>query len=266
LNLNRVELSDIHHPRALAKAVHDQLGPVECSIPVVRIAKELGIGEVRLCAFDGLEGMLLTDRVHSRGSILANTLKGNRRANFTVAHELGHFLLERHLFERTGFTCSAADMRVNAGSSRHQRQEAEANEFAISLLAPPYRVLPMLGSTPDLQDAVRLRNDLDISLEASVRLLIDFRAEPIAAIWSKGGRVRYFVTSRAFPSVSVKRGAMLRAETAAAELIAGKVQRMSEVVKTPSTAWTMKQGIPMGEQTRLGRDGYAVTLLFCGPL
>ncbi len=247
MNLNRVELCDIHHPRALAKAVHDQLGPVESSIPVVRIAIKLGIGEVRLCALDGLEGMLLTDRVRSRGSILANTLKGNRRAKFTVAHELGHFLLERHIFERKAFTCSNADMRINAGSSRHQRQEAEANEFAISLLAPPYRVLPMLGSTPDLKDAVRLRNELDISLEASVRLLIDFRTEPIAAIWSKDGRVRYFVSSRAFPSVSVKPGAMLRDETAAAELIAANEQRISEFVKTPSAAWTTKQGIPMGD-------------------
>ncbi|WP_138935398.1 ImmA/IrrE family metallo-endopeptidase [Roseovarius arcticus] len=210
--------------------------------------------------------MLLTDRVRSRGSILANTLKGNRRANFTVAHELGHFLLERHIFESAGFTCSPKDMRVNAGSSRHQQQEAEANEFAISLLAPPYRILPLLGSTPDLQDAVRLRNELDISLEASVRLLIDFRPEPIAAIWSKGGRVRYFVTSRAFPSVSVNPGEMLRDDTGATGLIAANNQRMSEFVKTPSAAWTKKKDIPMGEQTRLGRDGYAVTLLICGPL
>ncbi len=242
------------------------MGPVGSSIPVVQIAKELGIGEVRLCALDGLEGMLLTDRVRSRGSILANTFKGRRRANFTVAHELGHFLLERHAFESAGFTCSPKDMRVNAGSSRHQQQEAEANEFAISLLAPPYRILPLLGSTPDLRDAVRLRDGLDISLEASVRLLIDFRAEPIAAIWSKGGKIRYVVSSRAFPSVSVKPGEMLRDDTVAAGLVAAKVQRMSEVVKTASAAWTMKQDIPMGEQTRLGRDGYAVTLLFCGPL
>lgn len=266
MNLNRVDLSDIHHPRVLAKAVHDQLGPVEGSIPVVRIAKELGIGEVRLCLLDGLEGMLLTDRVRSRGSILANTLKGNRRANFTVAHELGHFLLERHVFESAGFTCSPNDMRVSVGSGSHQKQEAEANEFAISLLAPPYRILPLLGSTPDLRDAVRLRDGLDISLEASVRVVISFRPEPVAAIWSKGGRVRYFVSSRAFPFVLVKPGEMLRTETAAAELIATKEKRISEAVKTPSAAWTTKQDLPMTEQTRLGQDGHAVTLLFCGPL
>jgi len=56
LNLNRVDLADIHHPRKLAKGVHDQLGLINTSVPVIDIAKALGIAEVKMCDTDSVEG------------------------------------------------------------------------------------------------------------------------------------------------------------------------------------------------------------------
>ena len=262
MQLTRIELSDIHHPRVLAKAVHDQLGPITTSLPVVDVAKALGVDQVKLCSLDGVEGMLITDKTRRIGAILANTGMGHRRARFTVAHELGHFLLERHVFEQTGFRCTAADLGVAGGTSIHHQQEAEANEFAISLLAPPYRVSQILGNAPDLKDAATMRDQLDISLEASVRLMINSRPEALAAIWSKDGNVRYFATSPAFPRISIRPGSSLQAETAACKFVTDKKKQVSGMFQTQSSAWAFRSGIPMREQTRLGKDGHAVTLLY----
>ncbi|MEM6891561.1 MAG: ImmA/IrrE family metallo-endopeptidase [Pseudomonadota bacterium] len=112
MQLDRIYLADIHHPALLARKIHKLLGKREGAVPAEDIAKTLDISQVRLDRFYGFEGTLLTDTVRSTGCILANTLKGHRRAQFTIAHELGHFLMERHqLSAATGFTCSARDMR-----------------------------------------------------------------------------------------------------------------------------------------------------------
>lgn len=127
MNLDRIDLADIHVPRRLALALHDHLGRIEPPVPVIEIAQALDIAEIRVDVFDGFEGMLLTDRARSRGAILANKRHGQRRTRFTVAHELGHFLLERHeISGENGFTCQARDLRETRENKQHLRQESEA--------------------------------------------------------------------------------------------------------------------------------------------
>lgn len=124
MNLDRIDLADIHVPHRLALALHDQLGRIAPPVPVIEIAQALDIAEIRGDVFDGFEGMLLTDRARSRGAILANKRHGLGRTRFTVAHELGHFLLERHvLSDEHGFTCSSRDLRETREGRRHLRQE-----------------------------------------------------------------------------------------------------------------------------------------------
>lgn len=59
--------------------------------------------------------------------------RSDGRTNFTVAHELGHYLLHRHL-KPQGFQCTARNMME--WSTEHARQEGEANTFASFLLMP----------------------------------------------------------------------------------------------------------------------------------
>jgi len=107
--LSRIDLCDLRSPKTIATALHSQLGQIVPPVPVKNIASALGILDIRTQSFDGFEGMLLTDRVRSRGSILANTAYGQRRARFTIAHELGHFLMEWHVLSDTdGFRCREA--------------------------------------------------------------------------------------------------------------------------------------------------------------
>lgn len=72
------------------------------------------------------------------------------RRRFSVAHEVGHFVL--HYLPRPGgrglFACTASDMEVAPSAAEearqaHLRQEAEANLFASELLMPEQSVIAM---------------------------------------------------------------------------------------------------------------------------
>ena len=263
MRLDRCDLADIHAPRRLAEALHRLLGPVEGAVPILDIAYSLDIAKIRQDAFDGFEGMLLTDIRRSTGVILANTRYGPHRARFTIAHELGHFLLERHaLSDTAGFRCLPADLRETREGKQHVRQESEANRFAIEVLAPPSQVRPFLDDPPDLRAAQRMRAHLDLSLEASVRRIIELHDEPLAAVWSKDGRIRYSVRSKRFPHVARTRGHSLPQTTPAFRAVAGGTRGFTEMVETHGLAWTNWPDLTLREQTRVGDKGHAVTLLW----
>jgi Zn-dependent peptidase ImmA (M78 family) len=108
------------------------------------------------------------------GKILVNSGRGSQAARFGIAHELGHFLLERHALGLGGaFTCSVNDMREARTVRLHERQEVEANTFAIGLLVPDDQLAPYLKEQPDIRSVAGLRTKLDISFEAAARCLVN---------------------------------------------------------------------------------------------
>ncbi|WP_347310761.1 ImmA/IrrE family metallo-endopeptidase [Defluviimonas sp. SAOS-178_SWC] len=247
----------------MADAIHRQLGPIDCAVPVGEIAYALDIGEVRREQLEGLEGMLLTNRSRSIGSILVNMSHGPRRARFSIAHELGHFLMERHLLSgEGGFRCTTTDMSEARDDTRHHKQEAEANLFAIALLAPAYRMRTCLGGDPDLRTLQKAADALDLSLEATIRRYLDLFDLPVAAIWTKGGKVRSAKRHPAFPWIPRGRGETLSDLTQAMRAIRNGTPGYTEMVDSPAAAWTDRDGVEIYEQTRVGRDGHAVTLLW----
>lgn len=243
--------------------LHAQLGRIETAIPIDAVALALGIEEVRRAALDGCEGLLLTDKVRSRGSILVNDRYGERRARFSIAHELGHFLLERHVLGAAGrFLCRATDMAEAKGDTRHQCQEQEANRFAIDLLAPTHLVAPFLERPPDICEAMEMRKLLEISLEAAIRCMIDRSNQTLAAVWSQGDKVRYVVRARAFPRLKAWGGCQLPIGTAASQAITQGAKCVTQMTGTQAAAWIENPDIELFEQTRIGRDGHSVTLLW----
>lgn len=108
------------------------------AVPVETIARSLGI-EIKLDEVDGgLSGFIVRDRQSKRTIIGANKSHHEHRRRFTIAHELGHFLLHEghivHLDENIGA------LRVNLRNSESARgednDEKEANLFAAELLMP----------------------------------------------------------------------------------------------------------------------------------
>ncbi len=247
----------------MAAAVHRQLGRLSCAVPVEVIARALNITEIRKEVLDGCEGMLLTNRMRSHGKVLVNTRGGPRRARFSIAHELGHFLLESHkLSDAHGFVCTPQDMGESRENTFHQRQEREANRFAIELLAPGYRLKSHLAGEPDLRSAVQMRRELEISLEAAVRRYVEMHDEPLAAIMTKGGAVRYSVRHDGFPWIKLTKGHRIAPVTRANRVISAGRPGVTRMTEAHAAAWIENPEIELFEQTRLGRDGYAVTLLW----
>lgn len=85
---------------------------------------------------EGLEGMLMpSPNGDGEWGIFYNNSEDipAGRINFTLAHELGHYLLHRKDLP-DGIECSSRDMAI--WSSEHRVREAEANTFASHLLMP----------------------------------------------------------------------------------------------------------------------------------
>lgn len=88
--------------------------------------------------------------------IVVNQNHHIRKRTFTVAHEIGHYLLHLHLM--TEFFCNDMFKATN------KKIENEANRFAAEILMPLYVFLNLLKSTKDNFTSIARR--LNISEEA----------------------------------------------------------------------------------------------------
>jgi hypothetical protein len=211
LNLSRMEVEEAGpNPVRLADAIHGQLGPRPGRIEVYAIAKALDIVEIREEPLEGFEAALITFPERSFGSILVNLLSSPQRRRFSAGHELLHFLnLWHEPTSSDGFQCSRQDMLVTkaASTNRHRRQEAEANEFAIELFAPPPRVAPFIDSDAHLKHALAMAAELDISREAAARRFVALHEERLAIVFAHKGFVRYAESNTEFPRLAVSKDA-----------------------------------------------------------
>jgi Zn-dependent peptidase ImmA (M78 family) len=109
-------------------------GPVQ----VDKIAHALNVQIKMDKVDDSLSGFLLRDEKTKKTLIGANKSHHPNRQRFTIAHELGHFLLHKgqtiHLDEGRGaFT---VNLRNTESSRGEDNDEREANLFAAELLMP----------------------------------------------------------------------------------------------------------------------------------
>ncbi|PTX57402.1 uncharacterized protein DUF955 [Litoreibacter ponti] len=257
--LKRVDVADIHAPGQLARDLHVRMGTSEGPVPITEIAKALDISHIRIEEFDGFEGMLLTDRHRSDGVILANNRNGMPRARFTVAHELGHFLLERHTFSnKKGFRCIKKDLRTKSAADDHQRQESEANKFAIELLAPKDRFHGFLKTDPDLEHIREAAGELDISKEATARRYLDLSDAMMAMVFHRHGKLRYFDKTKGFPFLPLVRNAAIPATVAEAR---GPDPVTTLVEADPKDWFDGPPGAALWVQTLFQKKGYGTTML-----
>lgn len=107
-------------------------------VPVDEVASNLGI-DVQFADLDeGCSGVLVRGKSGKRPVIGVNWADHPNRQRFTIAHEIGHYLLHKGspVFVDTGHSVS---FRSTAGSGS-RREEVEANWFAAALLMPKGKV------------------------------------------------------------------------------------------------------------------------------
>ncbi len=204
----RMELADLGSPEALAACLVSYFPDIKAPIPLLRIAEAIGIVQIVGQQTDGFEGVLVTDAAKSTGSIAYNEASRPERRRFTIAHELGHFLMPLH---GANAQCAKADMDTLNIKDPNRAREAEANRFASALLMPREMFLldiRRLGS-PEIEHILKLAGDYEVSKQAATHRYTSLCDDPCAVIFSQHGTVIQIYRTDNFPFVSIRKNQLL---------------------------------------------------------
>jgi Zn-dependent peptidase ImmA (M78 family) len=140
-------------PEARAQALVTEHGLTRAPVPVEKLANALG-AEVRRHAFeDDTSGMLIRDA--GRVIIAVNSAHAESRQRFTIAHEIGHWILHRGRSLVVDATIKV-NLRAKSSGFASQREETEANQFAAALLMPTASVQSLYEKTSNGQTLDRI--------------------------------------------------------------------------------------------------------------
>ena len=108
----------------LAKLALDYSNQICPSDPIVKVSST---------PLNGCDGALYpSENLPRKWGIIYNSRLTGGRKNFTIAHELGHYLVHRHKSPNGGFECTEANIEQGIGKDI----EKEADTFAAYLLMP----------------------------------------------------------------------------------------------------------------------------------
>lgn len=261
----RMKLSDLGSPEALANCIVDHFPEIEIPVPLARIAEALGIVDIIGKKTEGFEGVLITDGSKTKGSIVYNESSRPQRRRFTIAHELGHFLLPLH---GANAQCAKADMSIGVFTSKDssRAREVEANRFAASLLMPRALFLSAIRrlGAPETGHIVKLADEYGVSKEACVHRYTDLCDDPCAVIFSRHGIVRYTCKTKSFPFVDLRKGQPLPRQSISSQwkYEPGQISEMSETMPEIWTSDSRRlRRNALYEQFLDQTDGYRLSML-----
>jgi len=145
-------------PVAAAQELIVAAGQKRPPIPVEKIARKCGVRVLEWDFGEEVSGLLLD--LDSGPVIGFNRYQSRGRQRFTVAHELGHFLLSHHESFHIDLASSTAHGEV---ANYSWRDERSANDFAAELLMPTGLVIAAAHEHPSAQS---LAEEFDVSREA----------------------------------------------------------------------------------------------------
>jgi Zn-dependent peptidase ImmA (M78 family) len=263
----RMKLADLGSPELLANTIIDHYGNAfPIPVPVQVIAEAVGISEINPVKATGFEGLLITDAAKTKGIISYNSESNIARRRFTIAHEIGHFLLP---FHDQRAECAKIDLGIIRSADEKRAREAEANRFAAALLLPErhFRADMRRLGRPETDHIVNLSSKYQTSKEATARKYADLSDDPCAIIFSHRGQIRSYCKSRDFPALApspkqpLPEGS-LTGKTASSQLPVGTLSPWKEV---PADVWlhTNRQlrDRTIYEQSLQQANGYRLTML-----
>jgi len=172
--------------KELAQWIIDRYA-IDCPehIQLEQIAKDLNV-EVIDAPIDGAVARLIRSGKH--GVIRVDTASNNAgRRRFSIAHELGHFMLEH---STSGFLGCAEEWLTEFRETEAASLEAQANVFAVNLLLPEMLVRRRCEISPvDFRPVKELASDFQTSLTAAAIRFVEFSSEVCALVFSRGGRI-----------------------------------------------------------------------------
>jgi hypothetical protein len=183
------------------------------------------------------EGALLRMQGVPRGYVvLSRNIREITRQRFTLAHELGHYLLP----DQQELTEPCGRAQIESWDETLARPERDANRFAAEILMPRSIVLPYIRESPRFSHIEHVARSCETSLTASGYRLVELSSFRAAIVWSENGRVRWYKPSDEF--VRWVRKGPLTLESFAFDIFAGK-SVPSSLESVPATAWLFDKGL-----------------------
>lgn len=158
------------------------------------------------------------------------------RRNFTIAHELGHYVLGHRI-------PSGLEL---APTGRTPYQEREADVFAAELLMPEELVAPHVAMPASLAAVRSIGDTFRTSIVAAARRYVELTSASCALVYSKDGRVVWSKYSRSFPGriphqIQIGRG------TIASDCHAANTNVLDDTERVvPGSAWFAARIAPAG--------------------
>ena len=269
MTVSRLDLDGAGSPAALVTRILKLEPTLALPVPVEELCRQLDITSIGELDTEGFEAALITDDCKSAGGILVARERPRQRRRFSIAHELGHFLIPSHL-PRPGerSLCSAEDLRMHDPKEpdRRRRMEVEANRFAALLLMPPpiLRAELRVIRRPDLSDVVRLAELFDVSKDAMARAYAEHSREAVAIVVIRNGRVlRVYRNATHFPALAIWKGQPVPAGSLAR--IALQPGQISNVDECETSVWVREPEdrtvAALTEQVLGQRDGFSLLML-----
>lgn len=238
MTITRLDLDGLGSPAAIARRIVEIENDLPLIIPLEELCRQLDIGSIEKVETQAFEAALVMDANKAAGAILLARNRSHQRIRYSLAHELGHWLIPTHRPDAGhGFECQLDDLhRVDEKErNRRRRIEAEANRFASTLLMPPRRIRGEKGRTPDLTDIIALATRFGVSKEAMARAYVDASRETITVLILHRGLVTRVYRNSDFPWIDVRIGQLVPSDSIASA--ARPAASMSELEECDPAIW-----------------------------
>ena len=229
LNLNLIhaehEASKIIEKYGISSSEHIRLEDIAFDLGVDIIEGALRGAAASLVKF----GKYATIRVSNNSSY-------ENRNRFSIAHELGHFVLNHGTSIQR--VCSDEDMM----NWYKKSEETEANFFAGELILPKNLIIKKCDvAEVDFRPIKQISNEFRASLTATAIRFVRFCPERCAVVFSKDAKIKWFYGSENwYPFIPI--GSKLDERTDASDFFKGKILP-DEPLEVDADAWVDEDGL-----------------------
>lgn len=197
-------------------------------IDLMAVVGLLGGLTVEEGGLEGAEGRILWGKNDAAIRIKAGLWPGRKR--FTLAHEIGHFVLHK----------SKPQGRFDTGHQfaiwNEANEEAEANVFASELLMPDYLFMSRLKrQAPSFRNLDQLAEEFAASRLSTALQYVHYCHEQVALVFSRDGQVVWTKAAKQF-SWRIRRG-QLSKDSGAGALASANPNETGKMARTPAYAW-----------------------------
>ena len=156
---------------------------------IVALARVLGI-DVEYGGLEQIEAWLLR-RNDGLGVIRVKSSPYQNRQRFSIAHEIGHWVL--HEGRSQGYLCTVKDLT----DYRRSPEEVEANVFAASLLIPRHFIdAAIFSRDPNFAQVQLLADKCKTSITSSARRIVELSTRKLVLVCSWNGKIEWAIASK----------------------------------------------------------------------